>query len=190
MLDANHFSLLPCTKEDVLAIASRGHFCYPPFDPTKDDDPVSLDTFFCNVVPNEDEEHFSKTYKLVENKFPKDILALASIANSGFSFGSYENKPANLRNSGYNEDFPSVMLLALGVRKECQHQGLGSVAFKKLIQMIRESSIAGVRLLILHPLETAISFYKSLGCVEVFNEEVQDEVESMFIDIWHKESNS
>lgn len=96
--------------------------------------------FFCNVVPNEDEDHFSKTYKLVENKYPKDILALASIANSGFSFGSYENKPINLRNSGYNEDFPSIMLLAFGVRR--------------------------------------------VGCVEVFNEEFQDEVESMFIDVW------
>ena len=105
MLDANHFSLLPCSKEDISTIASRGCFCFPPFDPTKDDDPVSLDTFFCNVVPNEDEEHFSKTYKLVEDEFPKEILALASIANSGFSFGSYENKPINLRNSGYNEDF-------------------------------------------------------------------------------------
>ena len=190
MLDANYFSLLPCTKEDISAIASRGYFCFPPFDPTKDDDPVSLDTFFCNVVPNEDDEHFSKTYKLVENKYPKDILVLASIANSGFSFGSYENKPANLQNSGYNEDFPSVMLLAFGVRKDCQGQGLGSLAFKKLLQMIRESSIAGVRLLILHPLESAISFYKSLGCVEVFNEDIQDEVESMFIDIWRKESKS
>ena len=190
MLDANHFSLLPCTKEDISAIATQGHFCYPPFDPTKNDDPVSLDTFFCKVVPNEDEDHFSKTYKLVENEFPNEILALASIANSGFSFGSYESKPENLRNTGYNEDFPSVMLLAFGVRKDCQGQGLGSVAFKKLIQMIRESSIAGVRLLILHPLESAISFYKSLGCVEVFDEDFQDEVESMFIDIWHKESAS
>ena len=116
MLQPNDFSLLPCTKEDVLAIASRGHFCFPPFDPVKDDDPVSLDTFFCKVVPNEDEEHFSKTYKLVKNVKPNDILALASIANSGFSFGSYENKPANLQNTGYNEDFPSVMLLAFGVR--------------------------------------------------------------------------
>ena len=190
MLDANHFSLLPCSKEDISAIVSRGHFCFPPFDPTKDDDPVSLDTFFCNVVPNEDEDHFSKTYKLVENKYPKDILALASIANSGFSFGSYENKPINLRNSGYNEDFPSIMLLAFGVRRDCQGQGLGSLAFKKLLQMIRESSIAGVRLLILHPLEKAVPFYKSLGCVEVFNEEFQDEVESMLIDVWHKESFS
>ena len=188
MLDANHFSLLPCTKEDISAIASRGHFCCPPFDPTRDDDPVSLDIFFCNVAPNEGEDHFSKTYKLVENENPDDVLALASIANSGFSFGSYENKPADLRNTGYNEDFPSVTLLAFGVRKDCQGQGLGSLAFKKLLQMIRESSIAGVRLLILHPLETAVSFYKSLGCVEVFNEEFQDEVESMFIDIWRKES--
>ena len=124
----------------------------------------------------------------MENENPDDVLALASIANSGFSFGSYENKPADLRNTGYNEDFPSVTLLAFGVRKDCQGQGLGSLAFKKLLQMIRESSIAGVRLLILHPLETAVSFYKSLGCVEVFNEEFQDEVESMFIDIWRKES--
>ena len=101
MLQSDDFSLLPCTKEDVLAIASRGHFCFPPFDPTKDDDPVSLDTFFCNVVPNEGEDHFSKTYKLVKNIKPNDILALASIANSGFSFGLYENKPVNLRNTGY-----------------------------------------------------------------------------------------
>jgi GNAT superfamily N-acetyltransferase len=187
MLDANHFSLLPCTKEDISAIAAQGHFCFPPFDPTKDDDPVSLDTFFCKVVPNEDDDHFSKTYKLVENGFPNEILALASIANSGFSFGSYENKPASLQNSGYNESFPSVMLLAFGVRKDCQGQGLGSLAFKKLLQMIRESSIAGVRLLILHPLETAVPFYKSLGCVEVFDEKCQDEVESMFIDVWHKD---
>lgn len=187
MLQSDDFSLLPCTKEDVLAIASRGHFCFPPFDPTKDDDPVSLDTFFCNVVPNEDEDHFSKTYKLVKNIKPNDILALASIANSGFSFGLYENKPINLRNTGYNEAFPSVLLLAFGVRLDWQNRGIGSLAFKKLIQMIRESSIAGVRLLIIHPLETAVSFYKSLGCVEVFNEEFQDEVESMFIDIWRKE---
>ncbi|WP_297946337.1 hypothetical protein [uncultured Fibrobacter sp.] len=92
MLDANHFSLLPCTKEDISAISARGYFCFPPFDPTKDDDPVSLDSFFCKVVPNEDEEHFSKTYKLIENEFPKDVLALASIANSGFSFGAYEDE--------------------------------------------------------------------------------------------------
>lgn len=190
MLDANHFSLLPCTKEDISAISNRGHFCFPPFDPTKDDDPVSLDTFFCKVVPEENENHFSKTYKLVENGHAKNILALASIANSAFSFGEYENKPASLRNTGYNEGFPSVMLLAFGVRQDYQGQGLGSLAFRKLLQMIRETSIAGVRLLILHPLETAVSFYKSLGCTEIFNEEFQDEVESMFIDIWHKESNS
>ena len=76
------------------------------------------------------------------------------------------------------------MLLAFGVRLDWQNRGIGSVAFKKLLQMIRESSIAGVRLLILNPLETAISFYKSLGCIEVFNEEIEDEVEFMFIDIW------
>ena len=38
--------LLPCTKEDISTIASRGCFCFPPFDPTRDDDSVSLDTFF------------------------------------------------------------------------------------------------------------------------------------------------
>jgi len=190
MLDANHFSLLPCAKEDISAIASRGCFCFPPFDPTRDDDPVSLDTFFCKVVPEEDENHFSKTYKLVEKDCPKDILALASIANSGFSFGSYEDKPANLQNSGYNESFPSILLLAFGVRKDCQGQGLGSLAFRKLLQMIRESSIAGVRLLTFHPLEKAIPFYKSQGCIENYTDEFEDEVESMFIDIWHKESNS
>lgn len=184
MLQPSDFSLLPCTEEDFLVIASWRHFCFPPFDPTADDDPVSLDTFFCNVVPNEDEEHFSKTYKLVKKAKPDDILALASIANSGFSFGSYENKPANLRNTGYNEDFPSVTLLAFGVSLDWQNRGIGSVAFKKLLQMIRKSSIAGVRLLTLHPLESAVSFYKSLGCIEVFNEDCQDEVESMFIDIW------
>ena len=80
MLQSDDFSLLPCTKEDISAIALQGHFCFPPFDPTKDDDPVSLDTFFCNVVPNEDEGHFSKTYKLVKNVKPNDVLALASIA--------------------------------------------------------------------------------------------------------------
>ena len=189
MLESDRFSLLPCTKEDILAISNRGHFCFPLFDPTKDDDPVSLDIFFCKVVPEEEENHFSKTYTLIENGRTKDILALASIANSDFSFGLYECKPADLRNTGYNEDFPSVTLLALGVRQDCQGQGLGTVAFKKLIQMVRESSIAGVRLLILHPIETAVSFYKSLGCVEIFNEEIHDEVESMFIDIWQMNSS-
>ena len=190
MLDANHFSLLPCTKEDISAISARGYFCFPPFDPTKDDDPVSLDSFFCKVVPNEDEEHFSKTYKLIENEFPKDVLALASIANSGFSFGAYEDKPANLRNSGYNEDFPSIMLLAFGVRLDCQGQGIGTVAFKKLLQLIRESSIAGVRLLTLHPLEKAVPFYRSLGCVEIYEDEFKDVVESMFLDLWQKKTCS
>ncbi|MBR5413529.1 MAG: hypothetical protein IK114_10895 [Fibrobacter sp.] len=81
MLQPNDFSLLPCTKEDVSAIASRGHFCFPPFDPVKDDDPVSLDTFFCKVVPNEDEEHFSKTYKLVKNVKPNDMLGCIEVFN-------------------------------------------------------------------------------------------------------------
>ncbi|MBR4397655.1 MAG: GNAT family N-acetyltransferase, partial [Fibrobacter sp.] len=125
----------------------------------------------------------------VENDCPKDILALASIANSGFSFGSYEDKPTNLQNSGYNESFPSVLLLAFGVRKDCQGQGLGSLAFRMLLQMIRESSIAGVRLLTFHPLEKAIPFYKSQGCIENYTNEFEDEVESMFIDIWQMNSS-
>lgn len=184
MLQPSDFSLLSCTKEDILAISARGHFCFPPFDPLMDDDPVSLDTFFCNVVPNEDEEHFSRTYKLVKKVKPDDVLALASIANSGFSFGSYEEKPLNLRNSGFNEDFPSIMLLAFGVRLDWQNRGIGTVAFDKLIVMIRESSIARVRLLTFHPLEKAIPFYKSLGCVKIYDDDFQENVESMFFDLW------
>jgi GNAT superfamily N-acetyltransferase len=74
------------------------------------------------------------------------------------------------------------------VEKDCQGQGLGSLAFKKLLQMIRESSIAGVRLLTFHPLEKAIPFYKSQGCIENYTDEFEDEVESMFIDIWQANS--
>lgn len=184
MLEPNNFSLLPCQKEDFLDIAKREHFCFPPFDPLVDDDPVSLDTFFCKVAPEEDEFHFSKTYKFVENEDPSNILALASICNSGFTFNSYEAKPQSLRGIGFNEDFPSIMLLAFGVRHDCQKQGIGTVAFNKLVEMIKKSSIAGVRMLTLHPLESAIPFYKSLGCVEVFTDEYEEEVESMFLDIW------
>jgi len=39
-------------------------------------------------------------------------------------------------------------------------------------------------MLTLHPLESAIPFYKSLGCVEVFTDEFEEDVESMFLDIW------
>lgn len=167
-----------------MAISTRGHFCYPPFDPLEDDDPVSLDLFFCKVAPEEDEGHFTKTYKLVANDEQKEILALASIANTGFSFGSYEEKPATLRNSGYNDIFPSIKLVAFGVRHDCQRQGIGTLAFNMLLQMIREFSIAGVRLLVIQPLEEAVPFYKSLGCVEIFTNEFEDEIESMFLDIW------
>ena len=66
------------------------------------------------------------------------------------------------------------MLLAFGVRLDCQGQGIGTVAFKKLLQLIRESSIAGVRLLTLHPLEKAVPFYRSLGCVEIYEDEFKD----------------
>lgn len=45
-------------------------------------------------------------------------------------------------------------------------------------------------MLTFHPLEKAIPFYKSQGCIENYTDEFEDEVESMFIDIWHKESNS
>lgn len=108
MLEPNNFSLLPCQKEDFLDIAKREYFCFPPFDPLADDDPVSLDTFFCKVAPEEDRFHFSKTYKFVENEYPSNILALASICNSGFTFNSYEEKPQSLRGVGFNEDFPSI----------------------------------------------------------------------------------
>ena len=184
MLQPNDFSLLPCQKEDFRAISERGFFCFPPFDPLVDDDPVSLDTFFCKVAPEEDEFHFFKTYKFVKNVNHSDILALASISNTGFTFNSYEAKPEALRGVGFNESFPAVLLLAFGVRKDWQNRGIGTVAFNKLVEMIKKSSIAGVRMLTLHPLESAIPFYKSLGCVEVFADEYEEEVESMFLDIW------
>ena len=75
------------------------------------------------------------------------------------------------------------MLLAFGVRLDCQGQGIGTVAFKKLLQLIRESSIAGVRLL---TLEKVVPFYRSLGCVEIYEDEFKDVVESMFLDLWQK----
>lgn len=183
MLQSSDFLLLPCQKEDFSVISARGYFCFPPFDPLVDDDPISVDTFFCKVAPDEDEFHFSRTYKLVKKVNPSDILALASISNTGFTFNSYEEKPASLRGVGFNESFPAVMLLAFGVRLDWQKRGVGTVAFNKLVEMIRESSIAGVRMLALHPLESAIPFYKSLGCVEVFAE-CEDDVESMFLDVW------
>lgn len=187
MLLPSSFSLLPCGKEYFLAISARGHFCFPPFDPLVDDDPVSLDAFFCRVAPDEGEYHFSRTYKLVEKNDTSNILALASICNSVFCFDSYEAKPESLRGIGFNEDFPGIMLLAFGVRHDCQKQGLGTVASNKLVELIRESSIAGVRVLTLHPLESAISFYKSLGCVEVYADDFEDDVESMFLDIWQND---
>lgn len=58
------------------------------------------------------------------------------------------------------------------------------MAFNKLLQMIRESSIAGVRLLLVQPLEEAVPFYNSLGCVENFINEFKDDFESMYLDIW------
>ena len=179
------FTLLPCTEEDLLAISLRDSFCFPPFYPLKDDDPVSLDTFFCKVIPDESRDHFVKTYKFVKKEAVSDILALASISNSSFSFGSYEMKPDYLRGCGYNEAFPSVLLNAFGVRRDCQRQGLGSLAFNMLIDMIRVSSVAGVRFMILHPLESAVEFYKSLGCIEIYDD-TESVVEYMFLDIWRE----
>jgi len=49
----NDFLLLPCEKEDFLTISSKGYFCFPPTDPTESDDPVSLDSFFCNAIGDE-----------------------------------------------------------------------------------------------------------------------------------------
>lgn len=184
MILQNDFELLPCSEEDYLALSKKDSFCFPPYDPLQDDDPVSLDTFFCKVVPEELNDYFVKTYKFVKNSNKDDILALASISNSSFSFGVYESKPSSLRDSGFNEAFPAVMLVAFGVRRDCQGAGIGSAAFNALLGMIRNDSIAGVRVLVLHPLEAAIPFYKSLGFMEVAAEEDESVVESMVLDVW------
>lgn len=129
MLSENTYSLLPFTKEDFSAIAQRECFCYPPFDPTEDDDPVSLDTFFCKALEDGSNAHFFRVYKLVDDADVDDILAIACISNSSITFESYESKPAELQGSGFNEAAPAVMLIAFGVRNDCQKQGIGSLAF-------------------------------------------------------------
>jgi len=184
MIQQNEFVLLPCSKDDYLALSKRDSFCFPPYDPLQDDDPVSLDSFFCKVVPEEANDHFVKTYKFVKEADVDDILALASVSNSSFSFGAYESKPLSLRNSGFNEAFPAVMLVAFGVRRDCQRAGIGSAAFNAMLDLIRNDSIAGVRVLVLHPLENAIPFYKSHGFMEVTAEDDESAIESMVLDIW------
>lgn len=179
--------MLPCQREDFLRISEKGSFCYPPFDPTQDDDPVSLDSFFCNVAPCEEEDHFFRTYKFVENGREDDIFALASVANSSITFDTYEDTPDSLQNSGYNEAFPAVMLSAFGVRFDLQKKGIGKRAFELLLEGIRKHSFAGVRLLTLHPLPEAVRFYLGRDCKPFYDEEGL-EVESMVLDIWKKES--
>jgi len=184
MLKSNDFSFLPCSREDFSAISKRGHFCYPPYDPTEDDDPTSLDTFFCNALSESEDEHYFKTYKFVKNDSPKDILALACISNSSMVFDTYESKPVELQDSGFNEAIPAVMLIAFGVRDNCQKLGIGSLAFEKIKKMIRQESIAGVRILTLHPLESAIPFYQAQHCQIVYADEFESEVSLMYIDVW------
>lgn len=186
MLPENSYSLLPFTKEDFSALSQRGCFCFPPFDPTEDDDPVSLDTFFCNAMEDGSNAHFFRVYKLVDDADVDDILAIACISNSSITFESYESKPAELQGSGFNEAIPSVMLIAFGVRKDCQKQGIGSLAFRKLCNFICESSIAGVRMLMLHPLQSAVKFYQSQGCISVFANEYDSDVDLMYFDVWRK----
>lgn len=186
MVQQKEFVLLPCSKEDYLSLSKRESFCFPPFNPLQDDDPVSLDTFFCKVVPDELDDHFVRTYKFVKKSNVDDILALASISNSSFTFGEYEQKPSSLRNSGFNDAFPAVMLVAFGVRVDCQRSGVGSAAFGAVLDLVRKDSIAGVRVLVLHPLEAAIPFYRSLGFMEVCSEEDESVVESMVLDIWRR----
>lgn len=183
-MDIESIVMLPCEGEDFLRISQKVSFCFPPLDPTQDDDPVSLDSFFCKVVPYEKEDHFFKTYKFVEKGREDDILALASLANSSITFDTYESTPDTLQNSGYNEAFPAVMLSAFGVRFGLQRKGIGKRAFKLLLQNIREHSFAGVRLLTLHPLQDAIPFYIDRGCKPFYDEEGL-EVESMVLDIWN-----
>lgn len=173
----------PCDQRDFEVISKQGHFCFPPFDPTIDDDPTSLDSFFCNVAPFENEDHFCKTYKFTQEENKDSILALASISNSSILFDSYEDTLETLRNSGFNEAFPAVMLTAFGVKHGMQGQGIGTKAFKLLIQKIRQESIAGVRLLTLHPLPNAIPFYEAQGC-HPFYDENRIEIESMVLDLW------
>lgn len=129
MLSENTYSLLPFTKEDFSAIAQRECFCYPPFDPKEDDDPVSLDTFFCNALEDGSNAHFFRVYKLVDDADVDDIRAIACISNS---------------------------------------------------------SIAGVRMLMLHPLQSAVKFYQSQGCLPVFTNEYDSDVDLMYLDVWRK----
>lgn len=131
-MDIESIVMLPCEGEDFLRISQKGSFCFPPLDPTQDDDPVSLDSFFCKVVPYEKEDHFFKTYKFVEKGREDDILALASLANSSITFDTYESTPDTLQNSGYNEAFPAVMLSAFGVRFGLQRNGIGKRAFNRV----------------------------------------------------------
>lgn len=184
MDNTKQYSLLPCAEEDFSAISKRGHFCFPPHDPTKDDDPVSLDTFFCKVLSDGEKDHFFKTYKLVNISDTSDILALASISNSSMSFCSYESKPKELQNSGFNDVIPTVKLLAFGVRKDCQKMGLGSLAFNMLKDFIKKSSIAGVRILLLQPLESAVHFYQSKGFQIFYTDEFETEIDFMYMDLW------
>lgn len=185
MFQLDCYSLLPCTKEDFSAIAKRGHFCYPPYDPTEDDDPMSLDTFFCHALEDGEDDFFFKTYKLVKREHKQDILALASIANSNFVFGSYESKPTELQGSGFNEAIPAVLLVGFGVRNDLQKKGLGSIAFEKLKNLIRCQSISGARILTLHPLESAIPFYLAQKCKAIYSDDEAHEIEHMYIDLKH-----
>lgn len=180
----NDFLLLPCEKEDFLTISSKGYFCFPPTDPTESDDPVSLDSFFCNAIGDEGVDHYFRTYKLVSKGQEKEILVLASISNSSMAFETYEDQPQSIRNSGFNDAFPAVMLVAFGVKFDCHRKGLGTIAFNKLLELIRSQSIAGVRLLTLKPLPSAVPFYQSLDCQPLYAADDDTEVESMYLDLW------
>jgi len=56
--------------------------------------------------------------------------------------------------------------------------------FSKIKEMIREQSIAGVRLLTLHPLEEAIPFYQAQGCKSIYSDDDIQNIEHMYIDVW------
>lgn len=190
MCNTKQYSLLPCTEDDFTAISKRGYFCFSPYDTTEDDDPVSLDTFFCNVLSDGEKDHFFKTYKLVDERDTSDILALASISNSSMSFCSYESKPEELQDSGFNDVIPAVKLLAFGVRKDCQKKGLGTLTFNMLKEFIKDSSIAGVRILILQPLESAIPFYQSKGFQIFYTDEFETDIDFMYMDLWKEQDES
>lgn len=132
----------------------------------------NVDRFFFAERKEFEDNLLVKTYKLVHETEPQQILGLASIANASLILEEYPKRRDARIPKGISdiEAFPAVKIERLGVLEQIRRNGYGSILLQMLKEIFVFENRTGCRFLMADSLPSAVEFYRKNGFKELVDD--------------------